>query len=357
MDVKIFSLYTQENDKIRSGIECIEDCVCSFFSEVCSAEHYTSQKRMVLAVSQSLRAADVVVVAVSSEMYNTTKRLLCNELGIVTDVNDELASMLTGALEKGEIKQSIFESETCMPVGAEIMPTGKGRKCGFALTRESQSIVYLPLESPKADQVVLGSLYDFLAEVTDEDYGSAFEKRSRRIFLRTVENLENNNIKTVFRLPDGNDYFSRYSDISSKTDCIVIDSEAENESDSEVSVPLKEARKMKEKHFAHYGVFVEEIKTDDEGNRYAGAVISDEEGTDTFRLFAGEGESDGELYEAVMNRLMLMLYDYNFFADITFSSLNDSSEDKALRSFALKAVGAGLLLSSLISLIVAFIMK
>lgn len=356
LEVKVFSLYVDETEKIRNGLEVIEECISCFFHESSKAEHYTSQKRMILAVSQSLRAADVVVVAVSSDMYNTTKKLLCSQLGLVIETNSDCAGLLAHSLENGTLKQSTFINETGFPEDAVLLQTGDARNCGFAVTRESQTLIYVPVESPRAHQVVLGSLYDFLSTVTDEDYSGAFEKRSERLFSRTVDNLEKNCIKIVFRISDDNGYFIKYGNVSSGTDCIVLDNDdALSETDDCSGINI--SRSIKDRHFAHYGVYVKSVESDESGERFVYAAVADEEGTDTFKFYAEDEESDEDLYESAMNRLMIMLYDYNYFADITFSSLNDSGEDKKIRNFTFTAVGSGLILSFVLSVIVAIILK
>ena len=84
MDVKLFSLCKQDLPEAQTGKAMILECVKSFFPECEDFTAFASQKRMLLAVSQSLRAADVVIVAVQGNMYNATKRRLTAALDMKT---------------------------------------------------------------------------------------------------------------------------------------------------------------------------------------------------------------------------------------------------------------------------------
>ena len=68
MDIKLFSLCNQEAPEAEEGKKAILDCVKCFFPECGGFSHFTSQKRMLVAISQSLLAADIVLVAVQSTM-------------------------------------------------------------------------------------------------------------------------------------------------------------------------------------------------------------------------------------------------------------------------------------------------
>ena len=116
MDVKLFSLCDTESPTVESGIKCIFDCVKNFFSGCVSFSEFTSQKRMLLAISQSLLAADIVIVAVQGNMYNSTKRLLCSALDIKLEKNARLSAKLGVYLQSGKMKKGAFEGNISFPV-------------------------------------------------------------------------------------------------------------------------------------------------------------------------------------------------------------------------------------------------
>ena len=64
MDIKLFSLCNQDSQEAEKGKEYILGCVKDYFPECGDFNEFTSQKRMLVAISQSLLAADIVLVAV-----------------------------------------------------------------------------------------------------------------------------------------------------------------------------------------------------------------------------------------------------------------------------------------------------
>ena len=199
MDVKLFSLCKQELSETQEGKKYILECVKSFFPDCEGFSAFTSQKRMLLAISQSLRAADVVIIAVQGNMYNATKRLLSAALDLKTAKSDEVANELKPLLETSKIKQNVFDNNICFPSGAEIMPTESYLNCGFALSSGGQHIIYLPIEAPRSDEVVFGSLYDYLAEICEENRNDfAFGRRHAGIMRRTADSLDSEAVKVAF---------------------------------------------------------------------------------------------------------------------------------------------------------------
>ena len=99
MDIKLFSLCNQDSQEAEKGKEFILKCVKDFFPECNGFAEFTSQKRMLVAISQSLLAADIVLVAVQSAMYNATKRMLCAALDTKTAENGEVSAVLSSRPE------------------------------------------------------------------------------------------------------------------------------------------------------------------------------------------------------------------------------------------------------------------
>lgn len=360
MDIKLFSLCKQEVPESEKGKECILDCVQSFFPEAEDFVPFTSQKRMLLAISQSLRAADVVVIAVQSNMYNATKRLLSAALGIKLEKNEEIADKLGSKLASGKIKQTTYDANIRFPHGAEIMPTDSGLNNGFALTAGGQHLIYLPIEAPRAEETVYGSLYDYFKELCD-DYinDAAFEQRHVAIIERTLEKFSENS----FRLSVFSDTMQEF--ISSRIfnkklkSSIAFDTEIpEKECKDLNDLYIYKSRYIRDKHHAQYGVAISKPFRDDETEEtFILAAIADESGTNTVKIFAEENENAKKLYASAVDKIMLMLYDYGEYMNLSDDESIPSEEDKLLRKTIAKITASAIGASAVIGFILSMMLK
>ena len=192
MEIKLFSLCDNESASAQAGKKCIYNCVRNFFSPCGEFEDFSSQKRMLVAISQSLSAADIVIVAVQSNMYNVTKRMLLSALGMETAPNEKVVQALSGR----KMKETNFTANTTFPVASELLPTAGYVHCGFAVSSGAQHILYLPIDAPKAHEVVYGSLFDYLAPLAEPDrVAAAMDYRHKAILSRTVNKLNHDSTK------------------------------------------------------------------------------------------------------------------------------------------------------------------
>ena len=356
MDVKLFSLCKQESPEIQDGMKHILKCVKTFFPECDGFNNYTSQKRMLLAVSQSLHAADIVVVAVQSNMYNATKRLLAGALDIKIAKSRAVSNALTASLETGKIKQSVYDSNIRFPHGAVIMPTDSYINCGFVLSSGSQHIVYLPLEAPKADEVVYGSMFDLLSEICEEDSEEAFGKRHRYIIERTLEKLNKDYVTVAFAGNDAAHNIKYLSDGLSAKDCLSF-SDAEIFEHYSSSDIIDTARHIMDEQKVQLGIAFSPVRTDEESKRFITVAIADENGTTTFDFSAETDETDDELTLNCIDKTMLLLYSHEKLTDNSDPADIETKSDKILRTALFKAASIAVGASAIISILIALIAK
>lgn len=358
MDVKLFSLCKQEVPASEKGKTCILNCVSEYFSECGDFTAFSSQKRMLLAISQSLRAADVVIVAVQNNMYNATKRLLCSALGIKLRQNSEIADKLDQKLSSGKINQATYDANVMFPTDACVMVSDDGLNSGFALTAGGQHIIYLPIEAPRCEEVVYGSLYDYLAEIDESGLAeSAMKNRHAEIVERAIEKLNENSIKVAVHSEMMNDFIASAADNHKLNAGIVFDDEfpkRENQGINDFYVYT--ARDLRDRHHAQYGVVFSKPFEDENGKMVVIVSIADESGTNLFRFFQEDGETTEELFATAVDKTLLMLYDYSEYTN----SENDeplSESDKRLRRSVtvLTAVAVGA--TAIIGLITALVFK
>ncbi len=353
MDVKLFSLCKQEIPEVESGKKAILECVKSFFPECEGFAAFASQKRMLLAVSQSLRAADVVIVAVQSNMYNATKKLLTAALDMKTARNAEVAGELRPLLEKGKIKQNIFDANIRFPHGAKIMPTESYLHCGFSLTAGGQHIIYLPIESPRADEVVLGALYDFLAEICEEDCSAALESRHRLLIAKVADKLKESSLKIAF---SGEKITKHIAEYSCEKSCFVCDESDKSYSYLTNDEIISVARSLREDSYADLGVVFSDIIEDNNTERCVMVAIADETGTSTMKIYEEKDESYDSFVSACTDKVMMTLLSFEKLSATDEEELA-TKKDKKLRGNLFKITSGVVGASAIISLIIALIMK
>lgn len=354
MDVKLFSLCKQEVFETEAGKKHILKCVKAFFPECEGFDAFTSQKRMLLAISQSLRAADVVVVAVQSNMYNATKRLLAAALDLKTVKIRSVANELTPLLEKGAIKQTTFDANIRFPQGAEIMPTDSYLNCGFILSSGNQHIVYLPVESPRADEVVYGSLFDFFHSICETNADIPLFKRHAYIIKRTTDKLDENSLKVAFA--GAGDVIERLASGINTRHCLTFGESYLNEYSSKDDL-IQAARDLKEAQYSQFGVVFSPITNTEDSHRIISVAIADETGTTTFDFRSTPDESNETMLLNCIDKVMLLLWSYENLADNANSDDIETKSDKLLRKALLKAASVAVGATALISIIVALIAK
>ena len=354
MDIKLFSLSKQELPDSEAGKRTILECVKCFFPDCGGFTSFTSQKRMLLAVSQSLRAADVVIIAVQNNMYNATKRMLSSALGIKPEVNEDVAVALKPLLHSGRIKENVYDVNVRFPAGAEVMLTESALTSGFALSSGSQHIIYLPADAPRADEAVLGSLYDYLGEICDGINSRAAETRRRTIYNRFEEKFNEEKIRIAFAGEPAVGYITKYLPkddkgyviADGKYDCSAEDNEA----------LIGKARELLSLKNTQYSVIFGEKAIDAETqNEFLPVAVADETGTSIVKLFREEVEGDGEFFSACFDKLLLMLCSLKQFTPSDDEDC-DTKADKLLRRSLIKLTCAVIGGASAISLIIALIM-
>ncbi len=186
MNIKLFSLIKGEAAAYSGSKKLISDCANAFDPEGVKFSNFSSPKRMFLAVSQALRSADCVIIAVQSRSYNSIKKMLFSALELKTVQKEEIYVNLLPLAEKGKITNNALINNSVFPVKAEIFPTDNLLSCGFSISSGSQSIVMLPLDPIKTAEVVFGSLYDFLGEMAGIETDADLKKLK---LLRLTERL------------------------------------------------------------------------------------------------------------------------------------------------------------------------
>lgn len=357
MDIRLFSLCKQEDPQIDSGKKQIYKCIKSFFPQCENFIPFTSQKRMLLSVGQSLRSADIVIIAVQNNMYNATKRLLAEALGFKLMKKNAVFNVLSPLYEAEKIKQTTLTANAFFPQGATLLPTQSMVNCGFVLAAGSQCIIYLPVEEPYSSDVVFGSLYDFFASVCDDDevIKRGLQARHREIIKRTADKLDTDSVKVAFNYSQASSIIEKISANISSKHCFTFRPQNAYAEITDNGI-AEEARALRESEFAPYGVAFSEVSLNSNSEKILKAAIADESGTDICTFFAEENETDEAFTADCVDKMMLMLYDHEKLGDKQNSPDISTKKDKLLRKhlyyISAGAVGA----STVIGLILALLL-
>ena len=187
-------------------------------------------------------------------MYNTTKKLLCAALDMKPVTNGEVASALKNRLDSKKIKENVYNANISYPESATILPTDDYINCGFALTSGGQHIIYMPVEDVKAQEIVLSSLYDYFAELS-EPYvaATALKKRHRTLLARTVKKLTDDSVKVALIGNDAADYLTSFL-TKKDSSAFVIDMNYELPSDGDIkALAVNAARNVRENNHTDLG--------------------------------------------------------------------------------------------------------
>lgn len=359
MDIKLFSLCNQASPDAERGKKQILECAKNFFPEVNGFSEFSSQKRMLVAISQSLLAADIVLVAVQSTMYNTTKKMLCSALDMKCTSNSEVAAALKNKLDKKELKPNVYSANSALPQTALLLPTDDYINCGFALTSGGQHIIYMPVEDEKAQEIILGSLYDYFSELCDQHIAvNAMKYRHKALITRAIKKLNERSLRVAVA---GNDASNYLIDYMSKKDAatIVIDLNYDlpNETDLK-SLAISMARKVRENNHTDLGVYISDMFTDSDSEIPCAYIsIANEEGTKTYRLAAESDESEKSLSKVCVDKLLLLLCNPDRIGNLPEESAEEKTADDKLKGILGIAASAAVLVASVAGFIIALVMR
>lgn len=359
MDIKLFSLCNQDSQEAEFGKKRILECVKQYFPDCTGFSEFTSQKRMLVAISRSLLAADIVLVAVQSTMYNTTKRLLASALDMQCVTCPEVADALHINLENKKIKPNVYKANIIYPESAQLLPTKDYLNCGFSLTSGGQHIIYMPVEEEKAQHIVLSSLYDYFAELSEPKVAvNALKRRHTALIAAAVKKLNDGSFKVAVVGNDAADYLTSYL---GKRDgsAFTVDINYELPSDNEdiKALAISAAGNVRESNHADFGAYISD-PFDDNGTLCEYIAIANEEGTQTFKLSAEGDENGKQLSKVCVEKLLMLLCSYESIGNVdNEETLAEKQANGKLKDILAIAVSAAVLAASLGGFIAALIMR
>lgn len=362
MDIKLFSLMKGDAAAYSSCRKIIADCACSFTPQEEKLKNFSSPKRMMLAVSQALRSADAVIIAVQSSAYNSIKKMLCAAFNLELVQNDEIYAALLPQFEKKKITETAFKNNSMFPEQADIFAVSDYKCCGFSVTSGAQSIIIMPLDTVKTGEVVFGSLYEFLGEKAGVENTEDLSKLKRaRIAAKLLAGLKKSGSTLAFTSLGGVQLIEEtldMVDLDRKYMTVADKPDARQATQSVQEYIVSAVQKTRETTGADYSCAVSSAfasNTDDSTFIYYAAA--DENDTFVTKLYAKKGETPKQLYRAaVENALLSCVNKIN--SNIAAEKVNSRKEDKLLRQkIAIIAAGSVAGATGICALLAALMLK
>lgn len=327
MEIKLFSLTKKEPHLFADEKRAVTECASSFSSETEKFKNYSSPKRMLLAVSQALRSADVVIIAVQSSNYNSAKKMICSALGIDLKQDEDIYSALLPVKESGKITQGALLNNSMFPKEADIFATGDFKCCGFSVTSGAQSIIVLPLDSIKTAEIVFGSLYDYLGDIAGvKDKKELARLKRYRLAQRTYQSLKKSGEKISFAPLGGKSLIDENIRLIDKENEFMSLGEAPEARQSSQSVKeyiTAAAQAEREKSGCDYaGVVSSAFASNTDDSVFIFYAVADKENTHVIKLYANEDENPKALTAYAVERM------FETAGDIVITKFNEKESAK-----------------------------
>lgn len=299
MNIKLFSLAKGNPAAFAESKKLISDCANAFTQEAAKFNNFASPKRMFLAVSQALRSADCVVIAVQNQSYNSIKKMLFNALEIRTQQVEEIYINLLPLFEKGRITNTALVNNSIFPIKAQVFPTDNLLSCGFSITSGSQSIIMLPLDSVKTSEVVFGSLYSYLATLSGFEETEDLKKLIRlRLTERLFSAVSKSKATLAFAAVNGVNLIeecTKMIDTENKAFRFVYDMESRASSQPVKDYIAACAQKTRIEAKSDYAVAVSSAFSGNDDSIFIYCAVADKNETTVTKVFAAEDETAREL--------------------------------------------------------------
>lgn len=310
MEIKLFSLMKGDAAQFAANKKIISDCANSFTQDEEKFKNFSSPKRMLLAVSQALRSADAVIIAVQNTAYNSIKKMICSSFNMELEQNEEIYSRLLPFYEAKKITKTALENNSAFPNGADIFGVSDFKCCGFSVTSGAQSIIVLPLDDKKTAEVVFGSLYEFLASAAGvENAEDISTLKTARLAAKLQSILKKDKSQITFASLGGAQLIEEAVNlIDGGHDTLLMGEkpEARRSSQTVEEYIVGAAQKTRENGKTEYACAVSSAfasNTDDSTFIYF--AVADENETFVSKLYAREGESPKQLYRSAVENAFL----------------------------------------------------
>ncbi len=299
MNIKLFSLVKGDASVFTGSKKLISDCANAFSQEAVKFGNFASPKRMFIAVSQALRSADCVIIAVQNQSYNSIKKMLCNALEIETQQKEEIYVNLLPLYEKGKITKNALENNSAFPADAVVFKSDNFMSCGFSLSSGAQSIIMLPLDAVKTAEIVFGSLYQYLGELAGIEEAADLQKlKCLRLTERLFNAVKQSKSTLAFAKVNGTNLLEECVETIDKNSAafkFVQSNESRAPSQAVKDYLANCAQKTRLEAKSDYAVAISSAFSGDDNSIFIYCAVADKNETCVTKVFADADESPKDL--------------------------------------------------------------
>lgn len=168
-DNKTLTVYSlvNEHDSFSESQNKILRCVGMNESQ---AEKFSDKKSLLFKMSELLKTGESILILSEPEQYLSLKDTLMRALALPIGVDEELSARLH--------KSGRDKRHADMPRGAKVFMTEDGVNSGFAVRAGKQTIVLLPLDKERVDDVLSNGAQSYLSEFVDNATSAKTDRES-----------------------------------------------------------------------------------------------------------------------------------------------------------------------------------
>lgn len=139
----------------------ISDVAAPFGLDSENCKNFNDAESFFRCLSEILENPSQVILAVDTEIFLTTKKLLCSVLSLNCVPGGVISDLAAPDAPDRE-------SHCLVPENSKIFPTEDGLFSGFAVEKDKSNIIFLPLDNKRTSQCI-ESFYDFLNGTTEAE--------------------------------------------------------------------------------------------------------------------------------------------------------------------------------------------
>ncbi len=139
----------------------ISDVAAPFGLDSENCKNFNDAESFFRCLSEILENPSQVILAVDTEIFLTTKKLLCSVLSLNCVPGGVISDLAAPDAPDRE-------SHCLVPQNSKIFPTEDGLFSGFAVEKDKSNIIFLPLDNKRTSQCI-DSFYDFLNGTTEAE--------------------------------------------------------------------------------------------------------------------------------------------------------------------------------------------
>ncbi|MEG1845463.1 MAG: SpoIID/LytB domain-containing protein, partial [Oscillospiraceae bacterium] len=131
----------------------------AFSEENISFENFHGLKELFPSLSDALKTAELIVIALEPKIMARTKIKILSALSLKVEVNQEIMTKLNNMTELSEEEKELIAK---IPSSAVPFPTKDGINSGFIVKKGKQKIAIIPLDDERIDSVLRNGMLPYL---------------------------------------------------------------------------------------------------------------------------------------------------------------------------------------------------